>query len=937
MEPLLEREDEQGAIDALLDAAQDGRGGALYLEGEAGIGKSSLLESARARGRDMGLRTLRASGSPLAQGVAYAVVRELLLGEVSGDDEIWQGAAKLARPALLDAKPEMGPPSPETTLAVRQGLVWLVSALANRGAPLVLIADDLHWADPASVRFLSALAARVEDLPIALLGAARPAAAWADRGLAAEVTGATRIVRPARLSDAAVAEALARRLGSDPDPSFVAEVVSQTAGTPYLVEALAAALARRGIEPSAANAPTISEQGLGEVADEAVRRVHELDPGAQAIARAVAIVGDGRSVADAERVADVKPGTALRSAESLEAAGLLRGWPEPGFEHPLVRSAVLDDLGTDGRAELHARAARLAMAGGETARAAAHLGEAPPSGDPAAAEVLVTVGGRALRSGAPDVAARHLRRALEEPPPGPLLGPALFELGLAELELHDPVAPDRLAAAARALALPELKLRALMVSGHALSFQGLWDEAFARMDEALRAGGDASPDDLLVARIEQAVFMLTCVSWGREARERLSILDREVEQGSPMRPLVDGALSLAAVSAGRSRQEVLALVDASRRGMPPQTAGGPLAAVPSIALVLADAFAEADAFFEAFVASARLRLDIAVVRMLSGWQALGRLRQGRLAAAEEACLAIEAVDAATPGLPDLLSATVLASVALERGDLEAAARHADQEFELEQSLADLNPLDDFLVVRARVRLAQGQPAEAVRLASHACGRQTRWGGTSPPVSQWRLVLAAAESARDDDDRARDLVAEELREAEEFGAPRPIAMTRRLAAAVGPEEESEQHLREALAALEGEPLDLLRAHVQADLGSRLAVDGRPEDAKTLLRAALEVAWGIGADPLADRCRGLLAQLGSRPRRPELTGARSLTAAEARTARLAAGGMSNRELAEHLFVTEKTVETHLTASYRKLGIAGRGELAAALGEEEPALAT
>lgn len=82
MEPLLEREDELGRIDGLLNAARDGRGGALYLEGEAGIGKSSLLDAAAVSARGMDLRVLRASGSPLAQGVAYAVTREPLLGEV---------------------------------------------------------------------------------------------------------------------------------------------------------------------------------------------------------------------------------------------------------------------------------------------------------------------------------------------------------------------------------------------------------------------------------------------------------------------------------------------------------------------------------------------------------------------------------------------------------------------------------------------------------------------------------------------------------------------------------------------------------------------------------------------------------------------------------------------------------------------------------------
>ena len=98
------------------------------------------------------------------------------------------------------------------------------------------------------------------------------------------------------------------------------------------------------------------------------------------------------------------------------------------------------------------------------------------------------------------------------------------------------------------------------------------------------------------------------------------------------------------------------------------------------------------------------------------------------------------------------------------------------------------------------------------------------------------------------------------------------------------------------------------------------------------ATLELAWAGGADALAGRIRASLVQAGARPRRPQLTGVRALTPAEARTARMAAEGATNRELAEALFVTEKTVETHLTASYRKLNIAGRPQLAAALGASQ-----
>ena len=140
---------------------------------------------------------------------------------------------------------------------------------------------------------------------------------------------------------------------------------------------------------------------------------------------------------------------------------------------------------------------------------------------------------------------------------------------------------------------------------------------------------------------------------------------------------------------------------------------------------------------------------------------------------------------------------------------------------------------------------------------------------------------------------------------------------------------EAPLLEGIAILDGEAAAIERAALQLDLGAALLRAGRPDAARDPLRAALDGAWRCGADGLAERARADLLAAGGRPRRSGLTGAEALTAAEARTARIAAAGAGNREIAQRLFVTEKTVETHLTATYRKLGIGGRAELASALG--------
>ena len=526
----------------------------VIVEGEAGIGKSALLGTAARIARDGDMTVLSARATPLEEGVAYGVVRQLLLPtllETDDREHLLSGAAALAEPALLGAD-ALGPPAPEAAFASRHGLIWLVAALAADG-PLALVVDDAHWADGPSLRFLHALSERIAELPVALLIGARPPAAWADPALLADLNATSLRVLPTRLSPAGVGASLAGRLGIAPDAAFTTAAHTQTAGTPYLIIALADALKRAGAQPVGASADAIRALAGAEIGRDVAKRVRALGFDAQAIVRAIAVLGDGRPAAEAERVAGLPGGSAARAAPLLEASGLVRGWPAPGFDHPLVRSAVIDDIPIPQRADLHARAARIAAESGEPERAAAHLAEAPATGDADRVALLLGVGARALRSGAPDVAARHLRRALAEPPPAALRGGVLLELGLTELDLGESTAPDRLLAAAAATSDPELALHARMGAGYGLAFTGRWDEAVAAMAYAVEAGAGAQPTTLALARIGQAGTMLTNVSTGRAARAMLAELDVEIPLDAPARPSLDGVLAVAEASAGASR------------------------------------------------------------------------------------------------------------------------------------------------------------------------------------------------------------------------------------------------------------------------------------------------------------------------------------------------------------------------------------------------
>jgi DNA-binding CsgD family transcriptional regulator len=171
----------------------------------------------------------------------------------------------------------------------------------------------------------------------------------------------------------------------------------------------------------------------------------------------------------------------------------------------------------------------------------------------------------------------------------------------------------------------------------------------------------------------------------------------------------------------------------------------------------------------------------------------------------------------------------------------------------------------------------------------------------------------------------------VRDAHVWGTDRALGMALRAAGLVEGGERGIELLEEAAVTLERSPARLEHAAALADLGAALRRSNRRADARDPLRRALDLAEACGAPPLVERARQELRAAGGRPRRARSSGADGLTASERRTAAMAADGLSNPEIAQALFVTKKTVESHLGSAYRKLGIRSRTELAAALGRD------
>jgi DNA-binding CsgD family transcriptional regulator len=211
-----------------------------------------------------------------------------------------------------------------------------------------------------------------------------------------------------------------------------------------------------------------------------------------------------------------------------------------------------------------------------------------------------------------------------------------------------------------------------------------------------------------------------------------------------------------------------------------------------------------------------------------------------------------------------------------------------------------------------------------------CDRTTSaFGVRNPAIYPWRSGAALAASRLGDLDRARELAADELRDARAWTAPRPIGIALRTQGLIEGGDEGIELLREAVAELERSPSPVEQARALIDLGAALRRGGQRRDARDPLRQGLDLARRCEAHGLAERAQEELRATGARPRRLELTGVEALTPMERRTAALAADGLSNREVAQSLFLTVRTVEMHLTNAYRKLDISSRRELGRALG--------
>ena len=381
-DPLVDRERELEAIERLLSRAGSQAGG-LLIEGPPGIGKSRLL--AMARRHSTAVRVVNARGSEIERDIPFAVVRQLLepvLHAASAQEraELLAGAGGLAERALVDSEHDEDV-SDEPGSATLHGLYWFTANLVGR-SPVLMIIDDVQWADVASLRWLAYLAQRIDGLNLMLLLAARPRQSDSDEHLWDSLAGVPdfETVRPRGLTLDGVALLTRDVMSLTPEPEFVAACQQLTRGNPFLVRELLSELAAAGVAPTAANVPLVERQTSRTVSRAALGRLRRLPSECRAVADAAVVAGDPCELPLAAAIAGLPEDVASRAADALAEAFILDPGRPLNFVHPLVRSSVYADMGAAERHELHRQAASsLTSMGAPVERIALHLLASEPA------------------------------------------------------------------------------------------------------------------------------------------------------------------------------------------------------------------------------------------------------------------------------------------------------------------------------------------------------------------------------------------------------------------------------------------------------------------------------------------------------------------------------------------------------------------------------
>jgi DNA-binding CsgD family transcriptional regulator len=930
---LLDREPELASLTGWLSEARQGRGKVALVLGGAGLGKTAFVQRSVALARAQGLVALKARGGELERDMPFGVARQLFEKTIrelqpAEQREVMTGPASGVRSLLGMVDGGVATADP---LGAIHALYWLLANLSDH-APLVLAIDDLHWADPQTVRWLSYLTGRVAELPVLVLAAARPTHPGGRHPMP-EVMHATEMIGLRPLGVGAVGEMVRDQFNRAGEDGFISACHQATGGNPFFVKELLRAALSDGVEPIDSHRTTIPELGPQQVAQAILVRLARLGERPRQLAQSVAVLGADAELRHAAALTRISVFQALDVWDELVRAEILLAAQPLEFIHPIARAAVYRELAVGERSRIHRTAAAiLAEDRAAPQRIATHARACEAAGDPDVVAWLRSAARRAAASGAPDAAVRYLHRALREPPQPELRAEVQFELGSVLIAVDTAEAAEAFRHAARVATDRQLGSRAFRWCGCALAYAGFIADAIASFDKAIELAAD--PDVELHLATTRDFF----AAWWGDMPDRhafQSRLQRRADRVDGNSPGSKRARAIAAMNicltGSAPAADALNLVQRAgpvARLAPNLDDGDETAAATALVGIVCDD--PRPSIFERSHTEAANKGWILLAARAARSCAILELRRGALQRAEAHARLSWEILAPRRGAATSLywwSAAVLVDVLIARGALEEADAIV--------AATDLGeePMDQVIfpwppVIRGELDLAHAKTEAGIGRLLRAGAWLDQRGFTNPAYIPWRALAAPAIAAVGRLEEAREVIGPALIRAREFGAPWGLGMALRAAGTVEQGSRGIQLLTEAVGVLEQSPCRLEQARALLELGACLRRTNRRAEARTDLRIALDLADRCGAVHLAVRAEQELLATGARPRRALLSGLGSLTASERRIAELAGAGLSNPEIAQQLFITRKTVETHLGHVYSKLDITSRAQLPEAI---------
>ncbi|WP_053800811.1 helix-turn-helix transcriptional regulator [Streptomyces rimosus] len=899
-EPVVGRDAELARLLRTVDPASAER--VLMLVGDVGVGKSALLAHVARRAEADGTHVLRAEGSESESGLAFSALHQLLRPVAAEMDRL----PERQRAALRDAF-GAGPATPAQTTAsdpllIGVAVLSLLSALGDR-RPVLVVLDDAQWCDRASLDALAFAARRLDgDDPVTVLVATRNA----------HLPGLDRHIPTLTLEplDDAAANQLLDLQPNSPTGRTRMQILDQAVGNPLALAELTRAASLHG---TAASLPSAGPLPLTDRLERLFAA--RLDGLPAPTAQALLLLAAMDSVDSALAVPAGLPeaGDAMwRPAE--EAALVRRTDRNVRFRHPLVRSAVYHFAPSDARRAAHRTLAELLRY--EPDRRAWHRAAACPGPDAAVAAELERTADRARRRGGYAAAAKALQRAAELAPEREDGARLLVEAARAAVFTGDLAWVEELAAAVRARTDDASLLTAATVQAGRLAALTVRHTAvFSRLADAADQLAAARPTTALDLLAGAAVVRFYS---GEDAqRHRIQTLLRRLPEDAAHLGLRTWVQTVSDPFGNRPHlTSLLPRLSADAETRPER-----LVAVGIMAWLL-DETPQAVRTFDA--AFGRWELRGPLPEGLGGAVAWAYVERGRWGQAREGCARITAVGRSA-GLDHAVAcaAAVDATVLAYQGDAAAARARA------EDALALIDPLESRSVaVYARRALGAASAAEGayesaygqLRMAFTADGAPLHYHASYPSLAD----LAAAAVRTGHHKEAAQIVERAARALAGNASPRLRALISRARGLLADPEDAEPHFRAALAdpVLENWPFE--RAQTLLDFAEWLRRRRRIAEARAPLTEALETFRRLGARPWIARARAESRAAGLDVTDTPPDALAELTPQQQQIIRLAARGLTNREIAEKLFLSPRTVGSHLYRSFPKLGITARSQL-------------